>query len=158
MKRVEVVLGIIVADQNVLICRRRAADAFGGLWEFPGGKREKNETVEQCLHRELAEELGITVRITAALNPLEFDYPDLHVRLIPLLCAADSGCPRPLASEELKWVPAGDLRNWKFPEANAPLIDQLLARLGADESKSRPPRPASSDAKTPSQPRRNAKK
>jgi 8-oxo-dGTP diphosphatase len=134
MKRVEVVLGIIVADQNVLICRRRATDDFGGLWEFPGGKREKNETVEQCLHRELAEELGIPVRITGALDPLDFDYPDLHVRLIPLLCAADSAsAPLPLASEELKWIPASNLRDWKFPEANAPLIEQVMARLDAGE-------------------------
>ena len=157
MKRVEVVLGIIVAGQSVLICRRRAADAFGGLWEFPGGKREKNETVEQCLHRELAEELGITVRITAALDPLDFDYPNLHVRLIPLLCAANSAnphAPQPLASEELKWVPVSDLRAWKFPEANAPLIEQLIARLDAGK-KSRKSR---EDAKAPRQPRRNSER
>ena len=157
MKRVEVVLGIIVAGQSVLICRRRPADAFGGLWEFPGGKREKNETVEQCLHRELAEELGIAVHITAALDPIDFDYPNLHVRLIPLLCAANSAnphAPQPLASEELKWVPVSDLRAWKFPEANAPLLDQLIARLDAGK-KSRKIR---EDAKAPRQPRRNSER
>jgi mutator protein MutT len=124
------VLGIITAERKVLICRRRQGDAFGGLWEFPGGKREKDESIERCLARELAEELGITVRITAALDPLDFDYPNQHVRLVPILCTLESGEPQALASQELRWVPLTSLRDFKFPEANERLISEITDEFG----------------------------
>src|SRR5262245_45725195 len=62
-KVIEVAAGLVFRGGKVLITQRRPDDHLGGLWEFPGGKREPNETFEQCLHRELKEELGIEVHV-----------------------------------------------------------------------------------------------
>jgi len=129
MQRVEVVLGIIVRDQDVLVCRRHDTGAFAGLWEFPGGKREENETIHQTLARELREELGVEVRVTGILDPIDFDYPTIQVRLTPLLCTLEVGEPQPLASQEVKWVRYDCLGELGFPAANTPLVDQIAARF-----------------------------
>ena len=133
MKRVDVVLGIVVVSGgNVLICRRRAADPLGGLWEFPGGKVEPGESLEQCLARELAEELGIQVRIIEPMPPIEHDYPAVHVRLHPFLCAHVAGDPRPLAAAEVLAVAPKDLPRYRMPPANDPMIRWLVPRLAAE--------------------------
>lgn len=129
MKRVEVVLGIILRGGQILVCRRHDTGAFAGLWEFPGGKRDDDEPIQDALARELIEELGVKVRITGSLDALDFDYPTIHVHLIPLLCAIESGEAKPLASQELKWVPCEQLRAMHFPEANATLIEQIIAHV-----------------------------
>lgn len=129
MQRVEVVLGIIIRDQDVLVCRRHDIGAFAGLWEFPGGKREENETIHQTLARELREELGVEVRVTGILDPLDFDYPTVQVRLTPLLCSLEAGDPKPLASQEVKWTPYDRLGELGFPAANASLVEQIQSRM-----------------------------
>ena len=131
MQRLDVVLGVLVRAEKVLICRRHDGSHLGGHWEFPGGKREAGESLEQCLTRELAEEIGIEVRPLAALDVIEHDYPDRHVRLHPYLCAWIGGEPRPLASRELKWVAPMELADYSFPPANDALLHQLRQRLGA---------------------------
>jgi mutator protein MutT len=129
MKRVEVVLGIVVRDGDVLVCHRHDTGAFAGLWEFPGGKREENETIHQTLARELREEIGVEVSVTGILDPLDFDYPTIQVRLTPLLCVLEVGEPQALASQEVKWVPYDRLGELGFPAANAPLVEQIVARF-----------------------------
>jgi A/G-specific adenine glycosylase len=129
MQRVEVVLGILVRDNEVLVCRRHDTGPFPGLWEFPGGKREENETIHQTLARELREELGVEVRVTGILDGLDFDYPTIQVRLTPLLCVVEAGDPQPLASQEVKWMPYDRLGELGFPAANASLVEQIEARF-----------------------------
>jgi A/G-specific adenine glycosylase len=113
----------------VLVCRRHDIGVFAGLWEFPGGKREENETIHQTLARELNEELGVEVRVTGILDPLDFDYPTIQVRLTPLLCVLESGEPKPLASQEVRWLSYERLGELNFPKANAPLVEQIVTRL-----------------------------
>lgn len=129
MKRVEVVIGIVVRQGKVLICRRRAQDPLAGCWEFPGGKVEPGESLLDCLARELAEELAITARPIEPLAIIEHDYPHVQVRLHPYLCEYDSGEPRPLASEQAIWVSPAELPRYHFPPANDHLIQELVARL-----------------------------
>src|SRR6185312_6787763 len=81
MKRVDVVIGIVVRDGTILICQRQRSDALAGYWEFPGGKLEPGETIEQCLARELREELAIIARPIEPLAVIEHDYPHVQVRL-----------------------------------------------------------------------------
>jgi len=131
MRRVEVVLGVVVRAGKVLICQRPDESHLGGHWEFPGGKREPDESMEQCLARELAEELGIVVTPLAALDVIEHDYPDVRVRLHPYLCTCGGGKPRPLASRQLRWVTPNELADYSFPPANDSLLRQLRERLGA---------------------------
>ena len=81
MKRIDVVIAVVVRDGKVLVCQRRDDDTFGGYWEFPGGKLEPHESHEQCLARELREELAIRIRPLDPLEPIEHDYPHARIRL-----------------------------------------------------------------------------
>ena len=130
--RIDVAIAIVICQGRVLICQRRDDDVLAGYWEFPGGKRHANETHEQCLARELTEELAIVVRITESLEVIECDYPHARVRLHPFLCEHVSGDPQPLAAKRLAWVPASDLRHYRFPAANTDLIRMLMHRLTAN--------------------------
>jgi len=130
MKRIDVVIGIVIRSGRVLICQRRADDpVLGGYWEFPGGKLEAQESREQGLIRELAEELAIRVRPTEALPVIEHDYPTVHVRLHPYLCEHMDGEAQPLACEQVIWILPGDLARYRFPPANVELIHTLIRRL-----------------------------
>src|SRR3977135_1003871 len=81
MKSIEVSAGLVFRGGKLLITQRHTDAHLGGLWEFPGGKREGEETFEQCLVRELREELGIEVRVGELLESLTHAYPDQTVHL-----------------------------------------------------------------------------
>jgi len=130
-KRVDVAIAIIVKEGSVLICKRRLKDAFGGFWEFPGGKKEAEETLAACLRRELMEELGVTVRIGQALTPIRHDYPHLRVTLRPFVCQLLKDIPRPLASQRLKWVKPRQLTRHRFPPANVGLLREVVQEVGS---------------------------
>jgi len=131
---VNVAIGIVVEDGRVLICRRKSdrADAFGGLWEFPGGKCEAGEAPDACVMRELREELAIEVTPTTPLPVIEHDYPSVSVRLHPFVCRLVSGEPRAISAAEWKWVEGAELVGHRFPEANAGLIRGLVDLLGRE--------------------------
>src|SRR5260370_9256267 len=130
MKRaVEVAIGVIEWFGKVLICRRSEGGVLAGYWEFPGGKCEPGETVAQCLARELLEELGIEVAVTHTFDPIEHQYPTVHVRLYPFLCALTGAEPRPIECEEMRWVTPAELRSYRLPEANAELIQSVIEKL-----------------------------
>src|SRR5262249_53229733 len=98
---------------------------LGGLWEFPGGKREPGETFEQCLARELMEELGITVRVGKLFESITHTYPEKAVHLKFFLGEIISGEPQPLGCAALKWVSQGELAVHDFPAADAQLLEKL---------------------------------
>ena len=129
MNRIDVVIGIVVRDRKILICQRRQEDRLGGYWEFPGGKQEPGESHQQCLTRELAEELQIRVRPIEPLEVMEHDYPDVRVRLHPYLCEHVEGEPTPLACQQVHWVAPADLPAYRFPPANDHLIRDLLGLI-----------------------------
>jgi mutator protein MutT len=126
MKRVDVAIAAVFHSGKLLICRRRQEDPLGGYWELPGGKVIPPETPEQCLARELDEELGIKADPIAKLTVVEHDYPEVHVRLHPYLCIQTQGEARPLASQELKWIDPAALPGYRFPPANDSLFEELL--------------------------------
>jgi mutator protein MutT len=127
LKLVEVGLGIVVSSGGqILICRRRSSDSFGGYWEFPGGKIEPGESPAQCVRRELREELDIEVTPLRPLDVIEHQYPKARVRLHPFLCRHDSGEPMAISASEFLWVIPPTLRDYRFPEGNRGLV-QLLA-------------------------------
>ncbi|HZK80906.1 MAG TPA: 8-oxo-dGTP diphosphatase MutT [Humisphaera sp.] len=132
MSQIDVAIAIIHRSGKVLICQRRKNDTFADLWEFPGGKVEAGETPEQCLAREIHEELGISVRIDNCFPTIAHDYPQLTVHLFPFLCTIQSGEPRPLASQRLQWVAVNDLSDFPFPAANAALLQDVVALLGQE--------------------------
>lgn len=127
MKCIDIAIGIVFREGKVLICQRRAEDTLGGLWEFPGGKREPGETLEECLLRELMEETAIRAVIAKPLAPIPHDYPHGRILLHPFLCSHLEGDAQPLECQRLQWVLPHQLRDFSFPPANAPLIREISA-------------------------------
>jgi len=122
---------LIDADGRVLIAQRPEGKPMAGLWEFPGGKVEQGETPEDTLIRELAEELGITVR-EACLAPLTFAshaYPDFHLLMPLYVCRRWEGMVQPLEGQQLKWVRPNRLRDYPMPPADVPLVAHLMTLL-----------------------------
>ena len=124
---VEVAAGLIFRDGKLLIAQRHAGSHLGGLWEFPGGKRRPGETYQQCLERELREELGIYVRVGALLESLTHSYPEKTVHLNFFACSIEQGEPQPLGCQALRWVDRAELCNYEFPAADAQLLKRLVA-------------------------------
>ena len=129
MKRIEAAIAIVLKGGKILVCQRKDDDTFGGYWEFPGGKQEDGESLEQCLARELREELNIAARPTTLLDPIVHDYPEVLVRLHPFLCEHESGEPELLECQATRWIDPAELPNYRFPPANESLIEQILKSL-----------------------------
>jgi len=122
---------LIDADGRVLIAERPAGKAMAGLWEFPGGKVEAGERPEECLIRELAEELGIAVN-EACLAPLTFashNYPDFHLLMPLYVCRRWEGIVTPREGQRLAWVKPQRLRDYPMPPADEPLVAHLMSLL-----------------------------
>lgn len=122
---IEVSAGLIFRNGQLLITQRHSSAHLGGLWEFPGGKREPNETFPQCLVRELREELGVEVSVGSRLERVTHAYPEKTVRLEFFLCRLHHGEPQPLGCAALKWVTATELLAHEFPAADARLLERL---------------------------------
>ena len=124
-RRIHAAVAVIERRGRILICRRHRHDSFGGLWEFPGGKREAGESWEACLRRELREEIGVTVRRIQADGWMRHEFSDGVVRFKVFRCVIAKGRPRPLAAQALKWVSSQELLQHEFPPANRGLIARL---------------------------------
>ncbi len=122
---IEVAAGLIFHHGRLLLTQRRSGDPLGGLWEFPGGKREAGETFSECLRRELREELDIEATVGECVERIRHDYPERRVYLEFFRCALHSGQPRAIGCQDLAWVTADELARYAFPDADA----RLLARL-----------------------------
>jgi len=112
---------------RVLIAQRPAGKLLGGLWEFPGGKVEPGEGLEEALARELTEELDVQVD-TDAMAPFAFAshaYPDFHL-LMPLYVVRTwTGEPRAIEAQALAWAEPAALSQYPMPPADVPLVAQL---------------------------------
>jgi 8-oxo-dGTP diphosphatase len=126
-KIIEVAAGLVFRKGKLLITQRCKDAHLGGLWEFPGGKREPNETYEECLRRELHEELGIEVAVGALIESISHDYPEKAVHLKFFRCTLRKNEPSPIGCDAVAWVSAMELSQYAFPAADA----RLLARLRA---------------------------
>ena len=122
---IEVAAGLVFRDGRLLITQRHAKAHLGGLWEFPGGKREPAESFEQCLARELREELGIEVLVGDLVESLTHAYPEKTVHLKFYRCRLLKHEPQLLGCADLKWVTAAELQKYAFPEADARLLGEL---------------------------------
>jgi len=124
---VEVAAGLIFREGRLLLTQRHPHSHLGGLWEFPGGKREPGETFEDCLRRELHEELGIQVEVGALLESLTHAYSDKTVHLRFFQCRWLRHEPQPLDCAALAWVSQDQLGDFAFPAADARLLTRLRA-------------------------------
>ena len=98
---------------------------LGGLWEFPGGQQDAGESLQQCVVRELKEELDIMVRIGPPFHTVRHAFShftmDLHVYWVRI----DAGRPRTLGCDQVAWVTRGQLRNYPLPRADQRVLDRL---------------------------------
>jgi 8-oxo-dGTP diphosphatase len=131
-KAIHVAVGVILdAQQNILIALRPNDSHQGGLWEFPGGKVEMGETVQQALARELNEELGIKAAAFRPLITINHNYGDKVVQLDVCWVDAFGGCPKGCEGQPVKWVAASMLTHYEFPKANQSIITAVIASLVA---------------------------
>ena len=126
-----VAAALVDPDGRVLIAQRPEGKAMAGLWECPGGKMEAGEAPEDALIRELAEELGITVR-APCLAPFTFAshaYEAFHLLMPLFACRVWKGTPQAREGQAFKWLKPVEMFALPMPEADLPLVAQLQAVL-----------------------------
>lgn len=131
MKVVHVAVGVLLDDADRILIAKRADELHqGGLWEFPGGKVESGESVQQALQREFLEEVGVSISTSEPLLEIKHDYGDKQVFLDVHVVREWSGEARGLEGQPLAWVSVSGLPTYEFPAANAPIIDAISNYLG----------------------------
>jgi 8-oxo-dGTP diphosphatase len=126
-KLVHVAVGVIEDSHGNIFIAQRAADAHqGGLWEFPGGKLEADETTPQALQRELREELAIEVECCEPLIQIRHHYPDKSVLLDVYRVTQFRGQPTGNEGQPVLWVNKAELVNYSFPAANKPIVKAIV--------------------------------
>ena len=123
---IRVTAAIIEKDGKILIAKRKTGDKlFAGLWEFPGGKVEEGEIPEECMARELKEELEIEVEVVELITSNKHKYPHGIFELLAYRVKHISGEMVLNDHEEIKWVTADEMSNYEFPPADLPIIKEL---------------------------------
>jgi mutator protein MutT len=122
---ISVSAGLLFRNGLLLITQRRPEDHLGGLWEFPGGKCHVNESDEDCLKRELMEELGIEVEVGELHATIAHQYPEKAVCLKFFRCRWLRHEPRRLACHDFAWVGCEELATFPFLAADAQLLEKL---------------------------------
>jgi A/G-specific adenine glycosylase len=125
----DVVVGVVTDEAGRVLIQRRPEEAMlGGLWEFPGGKREGEEPLAEACRRELREELGVEVEVGEPFAPIEHAYTHFRITLHAFRCRAVAGAPEPRNGQPMAWVAIEGLEAYAFPRANRHLIAQLRDR------------------------------
>lgn len=124
---IPVAAAIIHQNGKFLIAKRTANKHMAGFWEFPGGKIENNETPENCLLRELDEELKIKVKVIRYLGEHTHDYGTVNILLKAYLCEFIEGQYTLIDHDEVKWVTIDQLSSYPLAPADIPFIKLLHA-------------------------------
>lgn len=119
---------IFDAEGRILIDRRPEDGLLGGLWEFPGGKQEPNESLEETCSREVMEELGVRVQIGEKIAQVDHAYTHFKITMHAFVCQWEEGMPQTRTGQPCKWVDVADLDQYAFPKANRRVIEALLQR------------------------------
>ena len=125
-KIIRVTAAIIESGDKILIAQRKSEDdIFGGLWEFPVGKIEDGETPEECMARELMEELEIKVEVGTLITSNKHRYPNGIFELLAYRVQHICGNFVLNDHDEIKWITIDEISNFEFPPANTPIINYL---------------------------------
>jgi len=127
----DIAVGLVFDGDQLLIQRRPDEGLLGGLWEFPGGKQEEGESLEEACRRELKEELGIDVAIESPFYTLSHAYSHFKITLHAFRCRIGSGTPTAREDQPFRWVGIDELDDYAFPRANRRLIEELHRRREA---------------------------
>ena len=118
-------VGVVEKEGRYLITQRRFDDHLGGIWEFPGGKIREGESDEDCVRRELDEELGIQVEGREHLGTIQYAYPDRKLELRFYRCLLASGDPKPVEVQDFRWAKPDELIYYQFPKADREIVEKL---------------------------------
>lgn len=130
---IEVTAGLVQDESGrYLITQRPPGGHLEGLWEFPGGKRQNDESLEACLRRELTEELSACFAVGEEVETIRWDYPERTVILHFYRCSLESGTIEPLEHQAMAWVEPERFGDYEFPPADRALIERLRGRPGAE--------------------------
>ena len=130
----EIGIGLVFnKNGELLIDQRRSSSTMGGMWEFPGGKKEPDESIEQTIQREIKEELGIHIQVLEKLLSFEHLYNHKKLYFIVHICKLKAGKPKPIASQKLLWVDPKRLFDFPFPAANTKIISALYKHLAIEK-------------------------
>ena len=134
MKQITVSAAIIVRKnpetlKKEILATQRGYGDFKGCWEFPGGKLEPCETPEECIVREIREELAAEVKAEKIIGVVEYDYPSFHLTMHCILCSVVSGDLTLLEHEDAKWVTGENLYSLDWLPADRLILDRLLSIL-----------------------------
>ena len=121
----DVAVAVIRRAGQFLIAQRLPNDSFGGFWEFPGGKLDPGETMENGLAREILEELGIRIEVGTRRMMIEHRYPGRVLHLHCYECRVVEGEPRAIECAAWRWVEPAEMDQFQFPPASRPLLDVL---------------------------------
>jgi 8-oxo-dGTP diphosphatase len=135
-RHLHVACAIIEQEGKVLAAQRSATMSLPLKWEFPGGKIETGETAEECLARELKEELEVSVHIGAALSSATHGYTDFTVTLYPFICRLAGGTITPHEHHALQWIEPLQMPELDWAAADLPVINEYLAMTVAAQSNS----------------------
>jgi len=128
------VVGCVMINGNLVLCAQRShAVQLPGLWEFPGGKVEANESPSVALVREIREELGCTIEVSAPVNVAFYDYDFAKIRLATFYCQLVSGTPIPREHRALAWLPPSDLLLLEWAPADLPAVHQVRLDFGYEK-------------------------
>lgn len=127
---IQVAAGLIQRDGRYLIARRKPDAHLGGFWEFPGGKCETGETLEECLRRELFEELNVRIAGSRPFQVVRHTYPEKTVELHFFHCMIETGEAQPMDGTELRWVLPDELSQFQFPPADEVILEALRRDAG----------------------------
>jgi 8-oxo-dGTP diphosphatase len=125
MKQVHVAVAVIESDRSILIALRKPEQHQGGLWEFPGGKVENDETVFSALQREIKEEIDLFISDAEPWMQVSHDYEDKSVLLDIWRITEFSGTPQGKEGQNIKWCPIDDLHLHAFPAANVSIVEAI---------------------------------
>jgi 8-oxo-dGTP diphosphatase len=134
MKQIHVAVAVIVQNQQVLIALRKPEQHQGNLWEFPGGKVEAGETVQQALKREVREELAIELHTMESLAKVSHDYGDKSVLLDVWWTDSFNGTPIGQEGQIIKWADMSALNQYEFPAANTVIVESIQQQLNTRQA------------------------
>jgi len=135
LKIIDVTAAVIEKGERVLIAQRRPDGRHPGRWEFPGGKVEPGETAEDCLAREMVEEMGVAVAVGERLAEVEHSYPDMRIRLIAFSCEITSGRFQDIGCAAHAWVAPEQIGDYDLLPPDRILWGQVLNRGFSTRSK-----------------------
>lgn len=124
MKHVAAALAI--KEGHILLTRRAPGQQLEGLWEFPGGKQEHGETIQQCIEREIREELSLSCNAKQVFTESPYRYEGGAIKLIGVLVELGNEQPRLSVHDRIAWVPIADLLSYKLAPADIPIAKDLI--------------------------------